>query len=109
VDHQTVVVKAIKTLEAAFYVVCEKKSFDVLELSDEGKAMVAAGCTPEVREWSRRIGTCGAADAKHLCHHGHRFFHACSSLLLLLAAWLCFSLLTVLHVASRRCAHDELT
>ena len=86
-DHQTVAVKAIKTLEAAFYVVCEKKTFDVLELSDEGKAMVAAGCTPEVTEWSRRVGatcTCEAGHAKHLCRHG-LCFHACSSLLLLIS------------------------
>jgi hypothetical protein len=40
VDHQEVLVKAIKTLEAALYVSAEKKTFDVLELSDEGQAMV---------------------------------------------------------------------
>mmetsp|Transcript_43373 Transcript_43373/g.87740 ORF Transcript_43373/g.87740 Transcript_43373/m.87740 type:complete len:512 (-) Transcript_43373:234-1769(-) len=48
VDHQEVVVRAIKTLEAALYVTSTLASFEMYELSPEGLAMVAAGKTPEM-------------------------------------------------------------
>lgn len=48
VDHQEVVVRAIKTLEAAEYVTTEKRTFDVNGLTDEGVAMLASGRTPEM-------------------------------------------------------------
>lgn len=35
-------------LEAAFYAVTKKKTFEVVSLTDEGSAMVAAGATPEM-------------------------------------------------------------
>lgn len=47
VDHQEVV-RAIKTLEAAFYVTTEKKQNEIYELSKEGLEMVQCGKTPEM-------------------------------------------------------------
>lgn len=46
--RRKVVVRAIKTLEAAFLAVSTLSSFEVYELSSEGLAMVAVGKTPEM-------------------------------------------------------------
>jgi phenylalanyl-tRNA synthetase alpha chain len=48
VDHQEVVVSAVKKLEAAFYVVTEKKTYEVLGLTEEGEALKTAGKSPEM-------------------------------------------------------------
>ena len=47
VDHQNVVIKSLKTLEAANFAVSQKVTFDVFEATDEGKGIVAAGKSPE--------------------------------------------------------------
>jgi phenylalanyl-tRNA synthetase alpha chain len=47
VDHQDVVIKALKTLEAANFVTSKKVTYDVFEATEEGKGIVAAGKSPE--------------------------------------------------------------
>lgn len=47
VDHQQVFVKAQKILDAAQYIVSEKKDFIVTGLSDEGQGIVDDGKSPE--------------------------------------------------------------
>jgi phenylalanyl-tRNA synthetase alpha chain len=48
VDHQEIV-RAIKTLEAAFYVITDKKQNDFYELTSEGITMIENGMTPEMK------------------------------------------------------------
>lgn len=47
VDHQMVVVKALKTLEAAEFVTSEQVKVNVYEATGEGKGIIAAGRSPE--------------------------------------------------------------
>lgn len=49
VDHQEVIVKAMKTLEAAEFLVAKKVNYETVSLTDEGAAILAEGKTPEFK------------------------------------------------------------